>query len=314
MSLITRKQQDIIDDAISSYIKNYDKVALQYVKLRQEIYEITSTIVRKIINEESIDADKIKLAKIRYESDKIVEIYKLHIKKLTQNVEIQKTIDPPYLKKLETEYTILANTKQDLIEQIKDLKNDKKPLIDDMRSLTSNFLKDVIKKTSKLKSIYKIDDISLKSNSNSRTIDLSSSVFSYDELKELFTDINNQLRKLKTIDEIDNLNNTTNNTTTSHSLNILKYLDDHISNNESFKQVGDDKFLYDISKATASVSNNSLNVIDEYDKSIQSLTINIKDLIEHGAEAKERWSLNAKKLEKVKETLELFDDNMELDG
>lgn len=309
MSLITRKQQEIIDEAISSYIKNYDKVAQQYSKLRQEIYETSNDILELVEKEEKVsETDKIRLEKLTYEYNKIAEIYSLHINRLGHNIEINRSIKPQYLGDLESQYDKLSERKGQLKSSISDFKDNKKPLIDDMNALLTNFQTEVVSKRARAKLINKAND--QEYSNTSRKINPESSVFTHQELKDLFTDIDSKLRQLKTVDEVGEEGTTTAN----HSINIINYLDEHIKNERAYIRLDSDKILYDISKARPIDAGNSSTVVDEYDKSIENLTINIKDLIEHGAEAKERWSLNAKKIELMKQVLQSFDDSMEIDN
>ncbi|KAK7678221.1 hypothetical protein QCA50_018791 [Cerrena zonata] len=294
MSLITRKQQEIIDEAISSYIKNYDKVAQQYSKLRQEIYETSNDILELVEKEEKVsETDKIRLEKLTYEYNKIAEIYSLHINRLGHNIEINRSIKPQYLGDLESQYDKLSERKGQLKSSISDFKDNKKPLIDDMNALLTNFQTEVVSKRARAKIINKAND--QEYSNTSRKINPESSVFTHQELKDLFTDIDSKLRQLKTVDEVGEE-------------------DEHIKNERAYIRLDSDKILYDISKARPIDAGNSSTVVDEYDKSIENLTINIKDLIEHGAEAKERWSLNAKKIELMKQVLQSFDDSMEIDN
>lgn len=284
--MLTRKQQDIIDESISSYIKNYDKVAQQYLKLRQEVYTTLQLIEA---NEES----KIQVAKLRYEADRVCAGYALHLDRLKLNLDAKSAISPSYVEELESQYLILNEKKKTLTADIKDLKENQKPLLDQVKVLTTNFAQGVSGKTAKRKNIHE-----LTSDDTRKTIDVVSSVFSYDELRELFTDLNESLKELKTVDGEER-----------RGFDIIEYLDSHVKDNRAFRKV-DDKYLYDIANKTIMDAGSGSSSIDDIDKTIAGLSSNLKDLIEHGTEAKERWSLNARKLDRAREAL---NDEMEVD-
>lgn len=285
--MLTRKQQDIIDESIGSYIKNYDKVAQLYLKLRQEVY---TTLQLVDANEDT----RIRVSKLRYEADKICAGYALHLDRLERNLDAKSAISPSYVEQLQNQYQVLEEKKQALTAEIKDLKENQKPLLDQVKTLTTSFVQGVSSKTAKRKNIHE-----LLSDDTRKTIDVVSSVFSYEELRGLFSDINESLKELKTVEEEER-----------RGFNIIEYLDSHIKDNRAYRKV-DDKYLYDIANKTLLDAGNSNSSIDDIDKTIAGLTGNLKDLIEHGTEAKERWSLNARKLDRVKEALE---DEMEIDA
>lgn len=53
--------------------------------------------------------------------------------------------------------------------------------------------------------------------------------------------------------------------------------------------------------------------VDDYEQTIQALAREIKDLVGRGAIAKERWLVNAKKLQAIETLLNSFDESMEVD-
>lgn len=313
MSLITNKQQQLIDELISNYIRNYDKIAQQYLKIRQDIYELTTSIFQELTQEDGkvSDINKFKIEQLYYDFEKVCESYKVHLKSLSSNLDIKRNIPPPYIDKLNAQYDSLLSRKTNLESEMSTLKNVQKPLLDKMRLLLKSFESGLNSRTAKKMNRIISDGINLEPNEESKDIDVQSLVFCYDDLKLLFSEVDTKLNQLKNISEISSTGKDSEpekNTDKNQPSIITRYLDEQLQNGRTFHHKDDDTYLYDVSKSTTVDTAASLTTIDEYDKMIENLIVNIKDVIEHGAESKERWSNNARKLDIIKEALKEFDD------
>ena len=311
MALITNKQQDLIDEVISNYLKNYDKIAQQYLKIRQDIFELTRTISKEITESKEglvSDSSKFKIQQLLYEFDKVCEIYKIHLQNLNLNFDIKQSIPSTYIEELNSQYDALLAKKTDLESEIDTLKNVQKPLLDKMRLLLKSFENGLNSRTAKRMNRIVSDGIN-EPDENSKDIDVQSLIFHSADMKTLFSDVDTKLNQLK---NIGNDNDSDNIIDTNQPKNITRYIDEHLRNGRTFHLLEEDKYIYDVSKSATVDTATSLTSVDEYDRMIENLIINIKDVIEHGAESKERWSNNARKLDIIKETLNKFEDSADI--
>ena len=311
MVLITNKQQDLIDEVISNYLKNYDKIAQQYLKIRQDIYELTTSISQEITESKEglvSDSNKFKIQQLLYDFDKVCEIYKTHLQNLNLNLDIKQNIPPPYIEELNLQYDALLARKTDLESEIDTLKNIQKPLLDKMRLLLKSFENGLNSRTAKRMNRIVSDGIN-EPDENSKDIDVQSLIFHSADMKTLFSDVDTKLNQLKNIGNDDDPDNIID---TNQPKNITRYIDEHLRNGRTFHLLEEDKYIYDVSKSATVDTATSLTSVDEFDRMIENLIINIKDVIEHGAESKERWSNNARKLDLIKETLNKFEDSVDI--
>lgn len=299
MSLITNKQQDLIDQSISSYIKFYDKFSSQYLNLRNEIYELSTQALLEIQNASKLSEETIiKAKKLDYEIDVISNTYSIYLKNVTNILEAKKYKSTLHLDKLNIEYDHFANKKEFLIKEINNLKNVQKPLLDDMKSIIKSF--DINLNPRSAKRINKSLIEGFLKNEGKETpkqINFSNLVFSKEELKGLFSNIN--LSPSTVTDDTSE--------TIKQHVNIIRSLEDQLDNSRTFQTIDSSKYVYDISKSSIHGAGAS-TTIQEYDNMIDGLLTNIRDLLSNGAEAKERWSINAKKLQIIKETLKSIDE------
>lgn len=311
MVLITNKQQDLIDEVISNYLKNYDKIAQQYLKIRQDIFELTTSISQEITESKEglvSDSNKFKIQQLLYDFDKVCEIYKIHLQNLNLNLDIKQNIPPPYIEELNLQYDALLARKTDLESEIDTLKNVQKPLLDKMRLLLKSFENGLNSRTAKRMNRIVSDGIN-EPDENSKDIDVQSLIFHSADMKTLFSDVDTKLNQLKNIGNVDDPDNIID---TNQPKNITRYIDEHLRNGRTFHLLEENKYIYDVSKSATVDTATSLTSVDEYDRMIENLIINIKDVIEHGAESKERWSNNARKLDIIKETLKKFEDSVDI--
>ena len=311
MVLITNKQQDLIDEVISNYLKNYDKIAQQYLKIRQDIFELTTSISQEITESKEglvSDSNKFKIQQLLYDFDKVCEIYKTHLQNLNLNLDIKQNIPPPYIEELNLQYDALLARKTDLESEIDTLKNIQKPLLDKMRLLLKSFENGLNSRTAKRMNRIVSDGIN-EPDENSKDIDVQSLIFHSADMETLFSDVDTKLNQLKNIGNDDDPDNIID---SNQPKNITRYIDEHLRNGRTFHLLEEDKYIYDVSKSATVDTATSLTSVDEYDRMIENLIINIKDVIEHGAESKERWSNNARKLDLIKETLNKFEDSVDI--
>lgn len=311
MVLITNKQQDLIDEVISNYLKNYDKIAQQYLKIRQDIYELTTSISQEITESKEglvSDSNTFKIKQLLYDFDKVCEIYKTHLQILNLNLDIKQNIPPPYIEELNLQYDALLARKTDLKSEIDTLKNVQKPLLDKMRLLLKSFENGLNSRTAKRMNRIVSDGIN-EPDENSKDIDVQSLIFHSADMETLFSDVDTKLNQLKNIGNDDDPDNIID---SNQPKNITRYIDEHLRNGRTFHLLEEDKYIYDVSKSATVDTATSLTSVDEYDRMIENLIINIKDVIEHGAESKERWSNNARKLDLIKETLNKFEDSVDI--
>lgn len=311
MVLITNKQQDLIDEVISNYLKNYDKIAQQYLKIRQDIFELTTSISQEITESKEglvSDSNKFKIQQLLYDFDKVCEIYKTHLQILNLNLDIKQNIPPPYIEELNLQYDALLARKTDLESEIDTLKNIQKPLLDKMRLLLKSFENGLNSRTAKRMNRIVSDGIN-EPDENSKDIDVQSLIFHSADMETLFSDVDTKLNQLKNIGNDDDPDNIID---SNQPKNITRYIDEHLRNGRTFHLLEEDKYIYDVSKSATVDTATSLTSVDEYDRMIENLIINIKDVIEHGAESKERWSNNARKLDLIKETLNKFEDSVDI--
>mmetsp|Transcript_8253 Transcript_8253/g.10098 ORF Transcript_8253/g.10098 Transcript_8253/m.10098 type:complete len:322 (-) Transcript_8253:32-997(-) len=314
MVLITNKQQDLIDEVIANHLKNYDKIAQQYLKIRQDIFELTTSITHEITKEKLVsDSNKFKIQQLQYDFDKVCEIYKIHLENINLNLDIKQNIPPMYIEELNLQYDALLARKTDLESEIDTLKNMQKPLLDKMRLLLKSFQNGLNSRTAKRMNRVVSEGIN-EPDENSKDVDIQSLIFHSSDMKALFNDVDNKLNQLKNLSDGNTNNEDDPNSVidTNQPKNITRYIDEHLRNGRTFHLLEEDKYIYDVSKSATVDTATSLTSVHEYDKMIENLIINIKDVIEHGAESKERWSNNARKLDIIKETLSKFEDSMDI--
>lgn len=317
MSLVSNEQQEIIDNVISSYIKTHDNIAQQYLKLRQDIFLVSSQVVDQVQRNGKADVEThFKLQQLELENDKMNHTYAAYVKRLVHSLEFNQNNQPQYLQGLEKLYNELTEKKNDVKTDVDQLREVKKPVVEKMKQLASKFDSGVtVKIGGKLKPPVKVmSSKDAENDPNSVLLDFSSSVFEKTELRAMFGEVDTKLRQLKTVDEVNDPSDTSKpNSEQTHSINIIKYMDELLQNSRAYTHLDDTKYAYDISKSTSVDAGSASMVLDDYGQAIQALTTDIKDLVARGADAKERWISNAKKLETVQAVLQGFDDDMDED-
>lgn len=300
MSLITNKQQDLINELVASYLRNYDKIARQYINLRRSVYENFSKILQDLEGPKKLDSAEaqFELSKLRYEYVKLDEIYKLHVRNLLMNLSIGQDVSVTYVDKLNDHHDELISEKADLSNKISNLRDQQAPILNDMRGLVKNFENGLNTRIArKMRKILK-ERLNEQYDENSKEINPHSFVFSASEFYNIFGDAEHFFHQLN-----ENMDNGTRSAEINELLDLKKYLDEYLQNSKTTNRTGNDNFIYDISKSTFLDFGTTHTGVDDYDNMIEQLLNHIRDLIEHGSQSKARWNDNAHKLDAIKETL-----------
>lgn len=312
MSLVTSTQQEIIDEFISNYIKTNDNIGRQYLKLRQDALEIVTKINKEFEAEgKASDESLLLLQQLEFTRDKVLEIYSRYLSTIDESLVHLESVKSQYLDDLEQQFKTLQATKDSLNEDIKDIKHTKKPVVDKMNSLAERYSQGLtVSGQNKQRGgrVYVMTTKGSNPDANSTFIDYESSVFDKAELHNLFGDINAKLSNLKTVDEIDEGNDILNSSngvgTKIMATNIENSLDELLRDSRAYSRIADNKYAFDITKSS-SVDVGGLNsVLDDYNENIEKVTTEIQNLVAGGTAAKERWVINAKKLEMIQAVLD----------
>lgn len=322
MSLVTSTQQEIIDEFISNYIKTNDNIGRQYLKLRQDALEIVTRINKEVDTDgRASDDSLLLLLQLEFTRDKVLEIYQRYLSTIDESLVNLVSTKSQYLDDLEQQFTNLQSAKDILNEDIDDIRRSKKPVVDKMNTLAERYSQGLtVSRQNKQKEghIYVMTAKGSNRDPNSTFIDYESSVFEKTELQNLFGDINAKLSNLKTVDEIDESKDILPNSDAVGSKlmanDIETCLDELLRDSRAYSRTADNKFAYDITKS-ASVDVGGLNsVLDDYNENIEKLATEIQNLVAGGTAAKERWVINAKKLEMIQAVLaDADDEDMDLD-
>lgn len=312
MSQVTSSQQELIDEFISSYIKNNDNIGRQYLKLRQSALEVTTKINEEIkANGATSDESLIQLQQLEFENDKLSETYRQYLSRIGNALDYADNVNPRYLNSLEDKFLDLSSVKEKVEADIEDFRQVKKPIVDKMNSLADRYSQGITvtnKSTQRGKRTYILTGRGSNPDPNSTFIDFSSTVFNKTELRSLFDDTEKKLQNIKTVDEVGESKNEQENldvsANTLHAINIEKYLDELLQDSRAFSRAGEEEYAYDISKSTSIDVGGSGLVLDDYNRNIDKLTTEIQNLVAGGAAAKERWIINARRLEMVQAVLE----------
>lgn len=321
MSLLTSTQQEIIDEFITNYIKTNDNIGRQYLKLRQDALEIVSKINQESEADGMVsDESRLQLQQLEFTRDKVLEIYLRYLSTIDESLVHLESEKSQYSDDLEQQFTNLQTTKDNLLQDIEDIKQSKKPIVDKMNALAERYSQGLtVSSQNKQRGgrVYVMTTRGINPDPNSTFIDYASSVFDRTELQSLFGDIKAKLSNLKTVDEIDEGKNILANSgdagTKLMANTIENCLDELLRDSRAYTRIADNNYAFDITKS-ASVDVGGLNsVLDDYNENIDKLTTEIQNLVAGGTAAKERWVINAKKLEMIQAVLdETEGDDMDI--
>lgn len=276
MSLTTNRQQELIEESISSALRYNDKVSQQYLRLRHDILELS----KNSRNQESPKDEllRVKVEQYRFELEKVYELYRIHVKSMQRIMHIHYNTRSLNLELLPRQLEVMTEQQDELKRQLRKLQDIQRPMLEKMKALTKNFDSRLRPKGAKslIQKIRKDDD----GTSDPTSTDLDSSNFVFDE-----AEIQGIFKHDLLNDEID----------WQHS--VEEYLKGRLCRKLEHK------YVYDVSRGTGYAAPASTTV-EEYDKIIGGLVEEIGSLLEHGQAAKERWLANAAAVDQLREVRE----------
>lgn len=276
MSLTTNRQQELIEESISSALRYNDKVSQQYLRLRHDILELS----KNSRNQESPKDEllRVKVEQYRFELEKVYELYRIHVKSMQRIMHIHDNTRSLNLELLPRQLETMTEQQDELKRQLRKLQDIQRPMLEKMKALTKNFDSRLRPKGAKslIQKIRKDDD----GTSDPTSTDLDSSNFVFDE-----AEIQGIFKQDLFNDEID----------WQHS--VEEYLKGRLCRKLEHK------YVYDVSRGTGYAAPASTTV-EEYDKIIGGLVEEIGSLLEHGQAAKERWLANAAAVDQLREVRE----------
>ena len=264
MSLVTSTQRQVIDEAIRSYVRNYDRLTQQYLQLRQNILAL--------VNEEESPQRRLKIDQYRYELAKIQESYSVHLKGVQMDIEILQ-IGPEPLKLASIQEEL--EQKQKLYEeQLKDLVEVKQPLLEKLRHVVQCF-QDASdsKKAPKIKQLLRGGQ--LKDDDKSRSLSAQQLVFERSESNALAQQVN--------VGDID----------------FEKFVEELVETKGVFARMAGGKYLFDVAR-----NNLPGTSVEEYDALILREQDAIRELVAVENSARDMWRENARKLDVMKTSLQ----------
>lgn len=314
---VSKQQQEVIDNVVSSFLKTNDATAKQYLKLRQEALVVSSKIANEITANGNANPElQFELKRLDVESSQLSQTYSMYLERLSDTLKNTEAYRPQYLLKLEQQYVALTEAKDNCTANIARLRDESKPVVEKMSKMAASYDKGIAYKPgSRDRSSDILTSKSSDPNPDSTLIDYASTVFEKSALEEMFVDVDKKLRQLRTADEINDENTESKTNESAPSINLGKYLDEILQNNRAYNRISDSQYAYDITRTTAvNVGSTSMS-LDDYNGAIESLVHDIQGLVEGEALAKERWMSNARKLDMVQTLLQSLEDTeMEVDS
>ncbi|KAK6203009.1 uncharacterized protein RJT21DRAFT_119129 [Scheffersomyces amazonensis] len=295
---VNTKQQRLIDEFTSHHVKFHDKITQEYSKLRQQIFQLTSNIVKELKETQIIsNTNIIKYHEVKFELDRTLEAYKSHINDLNQILSINLHVKSPYQEEIDQENQQLIERKLILQKEIKDIQQVQEPRLNKMKLLVKSF--DLNSKSSTSKAFIPLrKDIE---ETESTAIDPNSLKFTRQDIQGIFKDVFAEFTILK--DENPQF----------EDFDLNYHIDEQLKNSRIFRK-SDNKddpenpyHYYNLHRS--SLQQLDINTtIEEYDKLIKSTVNSIEQLVKQGVETKDNWYKNAQKLEIVRETLQALED------
>lgn len=276
MSLTTNRQQELIEESVSSALRYNDKVSQQYLRLRHDILEFSKN--SRAEESPNDELRRVKVEQYRFELEKVYELYRIHVKSMQRVIYIHNNTRKLNLELLPGQLETMTEQQDELKKQLRRLQDVQRPMLEKMKALSKSFDSRLQPRGAKglIQKIRKDDD----GTSDATSIDLDSSNFIFDE-----AEIQGIFKDDLFNDEID----------WHHSV------EEHLKG-RLFRKL-EHKYVYDVSRGTGYAAPASTTV-EEYDKIISGLVEEIGSLLEHGQTAKERWLANAAAVDQLKETRE----------
>ncbi|KAI5967413.1 hypothetical protein CANMA_003056 [Candida margitis] len=294
--MATPKQLVFIDDVAKNHVKYYDPIFTSYLKLRQDLLKLYTSIAKQIEDAEEESATsqgshmtRFKLHQLEVELSKVETTYKVHIDELLNLLRIEKTIKPDILTGIEEQLKQITTQNEELKEKITRIKTVEKPLLDRITKLVVSFNNNIDKSTAKLINSTVIKSLNgerseEQKEAHSLQVDYRSLVFEKDGLRS-------QIRQIL------------NDAAGEHG-----HIDEFLRNTRIFDELEESRVLYKLSRSTLHDISKS-KTLDEYDEMIAKTVEQIQTLKNEGESTKQNWSKNAEKMLKIKAIVNEENDN-----
>lgn len=129
-------KQRLIEETTANFVKYDDKKTTAYLKLRQEIFQVYNDVIRGQGNEDSSK----RIQELHFELDRTVQQYTAHIHEMLQILEINaKYPTEPYESDIGAQRTQLEQTVGELQDNIVNIRQTQKPLLDKMAMLVREY-------------------------------------------------------------------------------------------------------------------------------------------------------------------------------
>lgn len=298
MSLITNKQQELINTSITEYIKTHDKISQQYLFTRHQILKLCQEIITKGITPN----DHISIKKLQYELDTTWEIYKNHLQSIQNIVDVKSNITKPYVSKLNSEYESLLKSKLNMNNSIRNMKQVQLPLLQQIKGLQKSFEKNLNRQSARRFRNKESVKKQLQSPSDG-DISIESNMIEEEEVFELLAQFDAKVQDVNTVADLDDVNDPDSlgggnleDIVASHPIKSGPYVRKELEERNKFIPMDDNKYVFDVSKLSFQNSQLVTSSIDQFDELTDQLENDIADLIEQGTMAKANWMFNADKV------------------
>lgn len=258
----TRRQQELVEESIASALRYSDKVAQQYLKLRQDIFELS----KKDVDDE---LRHIKTEQYRCELERAYEQYRVHIQSMQRAMHVHGSAKISNLDRLGPQLAKLEAEQEELRARLRKIQQVQRPMLDQMKTLSKNFDTGLRPRGGRRGGRRDQDR-------NGRDAELDRDVFEVDrgDIEQVFKG-----------DEF------------SPEIDWLAHIGDVFTGRSLRKSGG--KYVYDINRGAGHAALASTTV-EEYDRIIAGLLRDIGGLVEHGQVAKARWERNAEKVQRIR--------------
>lgn len=289
--MTTPRQLVFIDDVATNHVKYYDPIFSSYLKLRQDLLMLYTSITKQVeepIKEEEDSSAvvskphmaRFKLHQLEVELHKVELTYKTHIDELINLLRIEQNRKPDILTGIKHELEQITAQNEELQKRITKIQKIEKPLLDKISKLVNSFNSNIEKSSARLihSSIIK----SLKGERSEEQKEKDSVQIDYQSLAFSKDDLRLQIR---------------------HVLNDAGehngHIDEFLRNNRVFDEYDESHVLYKLSRSTLFDISNT-KTLDEYDDMIAKTVEQIQTLKDEGESTKHSWSKNAEKMMKIK--------------
>ncbi|KAI3404180.2 hypothetical protein KGF56_003080 [Candida oxycetoniae] len=297
--MATPKQQRLIDDTVRNHVKYYDVVFSSYLKIRQEILLLNTTILKELKQQEEEDFPSVvfqetafKLHQLLLDLQKSELLYKAHIEELVNVLQIQKVLKPDILTSVNSQLESIIKQNEELEKRIKDIKNVEQPILEKITTLVNSCNTNLAVPTARLlhpdviSGLGKDED---KKEKESTQIDYRLLVFDTRDLQKRFLDLTADKLKNTDIDEY---------------LKINSKIFDRFKNDDS-------RVIYKLPRSSLHELD-STTTLDKYDGLISKTIEQIQTLQKEGESIKSSWNKNASKITKMDAILKEDENDVEM--